>query len=128
EAEAPRLRGAFRGRDRELVLDAAGSDVRRGVPAGDRRDLDDVAGVRRVDEAVAADVDADMAEPVEEDEVAGLEIAPRDRGTHPVLRVRAVRQRDADLREGVHHEAGTVEARRGRPAPPVRNAEVALRH
>ena len=59
--------------------DPAGADVRVGVPAGERADLHDVAGVRRVDELSAADVDPDVAEPVEEDEVAGLQVAARDR-------------------------------------------------
>ena len=76
-------------------LEAAGADVGRRVPAGERGDLDHVARVRRVDEAAAADVDPDVAEPVEEDEVAGLELGQRDRAAVAVLRVRAVRQRDA---------------------------------
>ena len=50
--------------------DSAGADERRGVPRlVEAGNLDDVAGVRRVHELVAADVDADMPEPVEEDEV-----------------------------------------------------------
>src|SRR6266513_1455995 len=75
---------------RPASLDAARPDVCRGVPARDAGDLDDVAGVRRVDEGVAADVDADVAEPVEEDQVARLEVAARDRAAHAVLRVGAV--------------------------------------
>ena len=38
------------------------------------RDLHDVARVRRVDELAAADVDPDVAETVEEDEVAGRQL------------------------------------------------------
>jgi serine/threonine-protein kinase RsbW len=54
------------------VLEATAADPGVGVPACDRRDLHDVAGVRRMDELVAADVDPDVAEAVEEHEVAGL--------------------------------------------------------
>ncbi len=60
---------------RRASSDATRADVRRGVPRlAEARDLDDVAGVRRVDELAAADVDADVAEAVEEDEVAWLEL------------------------------------------------------
>jgi hypothetical protein len=59
----------------------------------------------RVDELAAADVDADVAETVEEDEVAGLEIRLRDRDADAVLRVARVRQADAHLAVDVHHEA-----------------------
>ena len=92
--------------------DAARADEARRVPAGDRGDLDDVAGVRRVDEAPAADVDPDVAEPVEEDEVARLKLVARHRHTGAVLRVARVRKGDADLLVGVHHETGAVEATR----------------
>ena len=51
--------------------DALGADVRRRVPGlVQARDLDDVAGVRRVDELAAADVHAHVPEAVEEHEVA----------------------------------------------------------
>src|SRR3954451_8566783 len=52
----------------------ASADVGRRVPAAEARDLDHVTGVRRVDELSAPDVDPFVAEPVEEDEVAGLEL------------------------------------------------------
>ena len=81
--------------------------------------------MRRVDELAAADVDADVAEAVEEDEVAGLEIAARHRHAHVPLGARVVRKRDADLRVDVRHEAGAVEARRALTAPHVLRAEVA---
>ena len=45
---------------------------RRAAAARDAVDADDRAGVRRVDELAAADVDPDVAEAVEEDEVARL--------------------------------------------------------
>src|SRR5205807_5936738 len=98
-------------------LDAAAAGELGRVPAGQRRDLDDVARVGRVDELAAADVDADMARTGEEDEIAGLQLADRHRRAHAVLRVRAVRQRNADLREHVHDEARAVEAARGRSTP-----------
>ena len=58
---------------------------------GEARDLDDVARVRRVDELAAADVDADVAEPVEEDEVARLEL----RRARPASPPRTARRRGA---------------------------------
>src|SRR5205085_11771251 len=67
----------------------------------------------------------DVPEAVEEDEVAGLELALRDGDAHAVLGVARVRERDADLRVDVHREAGAVEAARARAAPDVRRAEVA---
>jgi hypothetical protein len=79
-----------------------------------------------VDELPVADVDPDVAETREEDEVAGLELAPRDRDRPRVapLSDGVVRQRDADLRVHVHHEAGTIEAARAGAAPHVRDAEI----
>ena len=57
----------------------ARADVGRRVPGVvEARDLDDVARVRRVDELPAADVHAHVAEAVEEDEVARLELVARD--------------------------------------------------
>src|SRR6266508_4149890 len=93
-------------------LDAPGAHVAGRVPAGEARDLDDVAGVRGVDHLTAADVDPHVAEPVEEDEVAGLELVARDRRPHCVEGVRAMRQGHADLGEDVHDEAGAVESAR----------------
>ena len=90
EAEAARDHAALRRRGRRALrhgvdarladrgerrLDAAGADVAAVV--AQVRDLDDVARVRGVDELAAADVDAHVAEPVEEDEVARLEVAVR---------------------------------------------------
>src|SRR5207248_8377084 len=76
----------------EALADAARADVLRRVPAGQRTDLDDVAGMRSVDEGAAADIDADMPEPVEEDEVTGLQRILRHRRPHPVLGGRVVGQ------------------------------------
>ena len=80
------------------------------------------AGVRGVDEPASADVDPDVAEAVEEDEVAGCR--RRDRLGRIPLRDGVVRERDPELRVDVHHEAGAVEAARARAAPDVRDAEI----
>src|SRR6185437_9660908 len=105
------------------------ADADGAVVAGvavEARDLDDVAGVRRLHELAVADVDAHVAVAVEEDEVAGLELVARDGRAGAVLRGRVVRERDADLRVGPHHEAGAVEALAGRRASPaVRHADLA---
>ncbi len=77
-----------------------------------------------MDELAIADVDADMTEPVEEDEVAGLELVARHRDAVVELVGSVVRQRDADLRVDEHHEPGAVEAARRGPAPDVRRPEV----
>src|SRR3954452_20205968 len=80
----------------------------------ERRDLDHVARVRRLDETAAADVHADVLRTagarLEEDEVTRLE---RPRGNAPALvelRPGVVRQLDPELRVDVHDQAGTVEA------------------
>ena len=91
---ALRARRSTRSTPERLVgglQDAAGADEARRVRAAQRRDLHDVAGVRRVDEVPAADVDPDVAEPVEEDEVAGLELAH----TTPARRRRTARSSSA---------------------------------
>src|SRR5919198_2259571 len=72
-------------------LDAPAAGEGGGVPAADARDLDDVAGVRGVDELTAADVDADVARTGEEHEITGLQVVDSDRRAHPELSVRAVR-------------------------------------
>ena len=63
-----------------------------------------------MDEAARADVEADVADAVEEDEVAGPERAARDLPAEAVVRVRAVWQVDAEVAEDVADEAGAVEA------------------
>ena len=64
------------------------------VPAVHRVDGDARAGMRRVDELVVADVQADVPEAVEEDEVAGLEAGAGHVAAEAELRDRVVRQRD----------------------------------
>ena len=65
---------------RRSTASGRGGRRQHGHPVpGECVDLDDGARVRGVDELAAADVDADVAEPVEEDEVTGLEIGERDR-------------------------------------------------
>src|SRR4051812_6282101 len=91
--------------------------------AGDAVDPDDRPGVRRVDEPAAADVDPDVAEAVEEDEVAGRWRG--DRLRRVPLGDGVVRERDPELGVDVHHEAGAVEAARARAAVDVRDAEIA---
>src|SRR5438874_10935458 len=80
--------------------------------------------MRRVDELAAADVDPHVPEPVEEDEVAGLQVAGRDGDADAPLRARVVRKADAHLPVHVRDEAGAVEARRARAAPDVGRAEI----
>ena len=65
--------------------------------------------------------------PVEEHEVAGLQVAERDRPPHPRLLGAGAGQRDAGLAEGERRQARAVEAARSGGAPPVRLAELARR-
>src|SRR5919201_1899163 len=97
----------------------------------ERRDLDDVPGVRCVDEPPAADVDALVLgaarSGVEEDQVPRKEPARRDAHALVELRARVVRELDPELRVDVHREAGAVEPPdRIGAAPAVRDAEVLL--
>ena len=93
--------------------------------AGHARDLDDVAGVRRLDEVAAADVHADVVEAVVEDEVARCELARRDVGARGPEGAREVRKpAEARLGVGPGDEARAVEAARCGAAPDVRRAEL----
>src|SRR5436305_12250230 len=65
--------------------DAPRADIGVGVPPADAADLDHVPAMRRMDELIAADVETDVAEAVEEDEVARLEVAAGDRDAHVPL-------------------------------------------
>ena len=81
-----RLTDASRTSQEQEARGRARADEAGRVVARDRRDLHDVARVRRVDELIAADVDADVSEAVEEDEVAGLELRAGDADADGVLR------------------------------------------
>ena len=79
EDAEPLAEGAEPGRAVSVLdEDAPGADVGGAVPGvAEARDLDVRPGVRCVDEPSAADVHADVADAVEEDEVAGAEGAAR---------------------------------------------------
>src|SRR5665647_3196055 len=101
-----------------------------GVAAAQRTLAHAVAGVRRLDDAAAAGVDGDVvavAGVAEEHEVAGPQVAERQRSALPLLIGGAMPHLDADLRVAVHGESGAVEAARAGAAPHVRDAEIALR-
>src|SRR4051812_9671528 len=68
-----------------------------------------------MDEEAAADVHADVAEPVEEEEVAGAQPPAGDAPAHSELRTRVVRQRDPEVAVDEAGEARAVDpaARRG---------------
>ena len=106
-----------RGRRPAASCDAARADdapcARR-----ERLDLDASARLRRVDHAPVADVEADVAEPPEEDEVAGPQVPAADRAADAVERGRVVRQLDAEPAVDPGDESGAVESRRR--APPYR--------
>src|SRR5690606_17678623 len=110
----------LRGRTR-----ARGSDLdEHRVALPDRADLDGLAGARRIDLLVAAEVDPDVAG--RPDDVADLGLLLR----HDLARValgrgRARQVRDAGLLVDVLHEARAVEARaRARAATAVTHAHV----
>src|SRR5579862_2652229 len=85
------------------------------------------APVWRVDHLPVAEIDPDVAEAVEEDEVAGLSRGLGDRQRRVPLGDRVMRQRDAELRVDVHHEAGAVETARACSSPDVGDAEIPQR-
>src|SRR2546426_12576650 len=97
----------------------------RAVPPGDGGVLPAPPCGRGLKDWPPADVDPDVAEAVEEDEVARLEISARDRHAHVPLGAGVMRQGDTDLAVDVRDEPGAVEAGWARPAPDVRRAEVA---
>jgi Epoxide hydrolase N terminus len=105
--------------------DAPDADEPRPVGrAAEADDLDPAAGVRRVDHPSAPDVDPDMPETGEEEQIAALHPGPCNVSTLVVERVRAVREFDAQSPVRPVDESGTVEAGRGRAAPPIRDAHL----
>ena len=83
--------------------------------------------MRCVDEAPAAEVDADVALAVEEDEVARRELAAQDVAAGVPLAVGDARQADAEPAVDEVDEARAVEAGRRAAAPPVGHAQVVAR-
>src|SRR3954451_18469296 len=82
-----------------------------------------------MDEAVRADVDPDVADAVEEDEVARPQRLPRNALAEVELRVRAVRQVEAEPVVDEADEAGAIEAGAGRRAAvAVAGTEQVARH
>src|SRR6266850_4371068 len=77
-----------------------------------------------VDEAPVADVDAVVAQPVEEDEIAWLEVVARDRRPVLVLHRSVVGERNSDLRIDIADEARAIEAGRRLAAPSIRRTAV----
>ena len=113
--------------DDELKLhdDAARADQSRAVVRRPQpHDLDVSSGLRRVHHPPASEVDADVAEALEEEDVAGLHARLRHAAPGAVEGVRVVRQVDPDAAVRPAHETGAVEARLGRLATPaIRNAD-----
>src|SRR5262249_61772191 len=72
---------------------------------------------------VVADVEPDVADAVEEQEITGLQRPAGDPAPAVELRVRVVRERDAEVRVDVARKARAVEPARADTAPHVRDAE-----
>jgi hypothetical protein len=79
-----------------------------------------LAGLSGVDEPPLADVNAVVAEAVEEDEIAWLEVVSGDCSAVPILLRGVVGERHPELRVDVPHEAGAIEAGRRLAAPSIR--------
>src|SRR3954452_24734842 len=112
---------------------APAGELLRVVGLAEARELHHVAGVRRMDELVAAERHTDVVHiagvVAEEDEIAGQQLAAAHRrGVRRVdLGVGHPRDLDPGLRVGPLHQAGAVETGlRGRAAPPVRRPHVLL--
>src|SRR5215208_3632548 len=103
------------GGGRTLSLQAARAVVCAVI--GEALDSHDVAGLGRVDETPATDIDAHVAEAVEEDEVARPEVLARGRLPDSPEHPTRVRELDPDSAVDIHHEARAVEARGGRAGP-----------
>src|SRR6185437_299808 len=95
--------------------------------AGDRSDLHGGTAVRRVNDLVVADVDADVAQTVVEHQVPGHELAARNVAYLAPLLRRVVRQRDPGRLPRHHGQPGTVERVRTGRAEDVLLAELRVR-
>src|SRR5262245_15833003 len=78
-----------------------------------------------MDEAVSADVNADVLDAVHEHEVAKAQAAAGDATAAAELAAGVVRQADTQAAVHVLNEPGAVEAARRGPAPDVRPAQLA---
>src|ERR671923_2177174 len=95
--EAEELTRPYFGKRAARPLDPPRPVVGRAIPPlGEPRDFDDVARMRRVDEAPVAGVDAHMTKAVEEDEVSRLQPVARDKPPAPVLHPARVGELDAE--------------------------------
>jgi hypothetical protein len=108
------------------VDDATNADEARTVRrASQLDDLNSSARVRCMHHAPAADVDADVSEPGEEEQVPGLHPGARYAAALVVERVRAVWNLNAQSCIGPVDEPGAVEAARRRgTAPSIRHADL----
>ena len=93
---------------------------RGSVGAAERVILDDVAGVRCVDELAVADIDADMADRVstaaEEYQIARQKLVTGDAGRGVELRLRHALDRADRVLVDVGRKAGAVKTGRGAAA------------
>jgi len=114
--------------------DALGSDEMPGpVSLGQSAGLDPPLAAGGVDEAAAADIDAHVGDPPlqlgrgEEDQIAGLELAPVHRPAGLVLSAGGAVEFDAVLSEDPVDQTRAIEAvARGFAAPPVGRAQKRL--
>src|SRR4029079_8885936 len=101
--------------------DAAGAkEAHAVVRAGEAHDLDVPPGLGRMNHAALAEVQADVAEPLEEQDVASLELSRRNAPALCVQRVGAVRKVDPHPAVRPAHEPRAIESTGRRFAtPPV---------
>src|SRR4051794_11701195 len=127
---APDARGACTREAYRRGTELAGPDGAVGFVVAPHRavlHLSARAGVPRVDDLAAADVDRDVrAEVFVVDDVAGLHRAQGNLREARVLRGRRVRKRNAGLCPCPHREAGAVEGRRPGGAEHIRRADYRL--
>ena len=90
-------------------------------------DLDAAPALRRVHHPSPAEIEADMAEAVEEEEVAGAKVRALYGAADLELGRGTVRQLDAETPVDPARQAGAVEAAGPRTSPDVRRADLAKR-